>query len=603
MKKIWLFILWLYTIFFAWNFIQAKDYEYTNLDITANILVDGTIDITEDFTANFFISKHWIIRDIPLNYSVWWNKFHIEVSNINVQWKPFKTNKSNWSIEIKIWDADRTVVWEQKYPISYKAYGLIRNFSWMWYAELYWNLVWYNFDTNIKQVRAELILPKTYTWFTSNDFLITTDWITNTVDWFMGTVDYSKWDRIIITYDKWLYDYQWITLAIKFPNNYFEFDHERQAKLIGKIWNSLLDNLSFSSIDSFFSGLGLLGFFALSIFMFIKNIKNVFKNVFKTKTSKIDIKSWALNWDFAKQFPVIVQYTPPVGINSAEAWLLLHRKAEAKDMLSLIYKRAAEWLITLSIEEWEKPLIGGPKQTVVITKIWNIINEKMPGYEQDLFRALVRTEKNKIEESSNLYNRLGLSGLESFGQNKWRFKKNKSKGGLVFLLFIWACFLLHFIWDPYPWLMVLFLFLATFCIFLWKNKKLKESEEWAKLISHILWYREFLAKCDENKLKLFLQQDPLYFDKILPYAVAFWLETELLKKIEPIMKEMNIKSNWYDWNLNSMSIMNDIISSSARNSIPQSSSYSSSRWFSGWSSFWWGFSSWWGGGWWGGRSW
>ena len=52
--------------------------------------------------------------------------------------------------------------------------------------------------------------------------------------------------------------------------------------------------------------------------------------------------------------------------------------------------------------------------------------------------------------------------------------------------------------------------------------------------------------CDENKLKLFLQQDPLYFDKILPYAVAFGLETEFIKKIEPIMQEMNIKSSWYD---------------------------------------------------------
>jgi hypothetical protein len=40
------------------------------LDITANILVDGTIDVKEDFTADFFVSKHGIIRDIPLNYSV-----------------------------------------------------------------------------------------------------------------------------------------------------------------------------------------------------------------------------------------------------------------------------------------------------------------------------------------------------------------------------------------------------------------------------------------------------------------------------------------------------------------------------------------------------
>jgi hypothetical protein len=40
------------------------------LDITANILNDGTINVEEDFTANFFVSKHGIIRDIPLNYSV-----------------------------------------------------------------------------------------------------------------------------------------------------------------------------------------------------------------------------------------------------------------------------------------------------------------------------------------------------------------------------------------------------------------------------------------------------------------------------------------------------------------------------------------------------
>jgi hypothetical protein len=33
----------------------------------------------------------------------------------------------------------------------------------MGYAELYWNLVGYDFDTNIKNVKAEIFLPKTYT--------------------------------------------------------------------------------------------------------------------------------------------------------------------------------------------------------------------------------------------------------------------------------------------------------------------------------------------------------------------------------------------------------------------------------------------------------
>ena len=53
----------------------------------------------------------------------------------------------------------------------------------MGYAELYWNLVGYDFDTNIDKVKAEIILPRTYTWFTADDFLITTDWKSKTIDW------------------------------------------------------------------------------------------------------------------------------------------------------------------------------------------------------------------------------------------------------------------------------------------------------------------------------------------------------------------------------------------------------------------------------------
>lgn len=71
MKKIWMFLVWLCSVFFAWNCTLANnEYEYINLDIIANIMKDWTININEDFTADFFVQKHWIIRDIPLDYSV-----------------------------------------------------------------------------------------------------------------------------------------------------------------------------------------------------------------------------------------------------------------------------------------------------------------------------------------------------------------------------------------------------------------------------------------------------------------------------------------------------------------------------------------------------
>ncbi len=600
MKKFWLIILGLCSVFFVWSFVQAKDYEYTNLDITADILIDWTMNVKEDFTANFFVSKHWIIRDIPLNYSVWWKDFHIDVSNINVQWKKFTTSNYNWNVEIKIWDADRTVIGEQNYPISYSIYGLIRNFSWLWYAELYWNIVWYDFDTNINKVRAVIKLPKPYTWFTSDNFLITTDGTSKTVEEFEWKVDWSNWDKIIITYDKWLSAYHGITLAIKFPNNYFEFNHDKQAKLVWHVnssnssgysnsWGGLLDKL-----NNFLAGILPFWMIALFIYSIVKSFKSL---------GKIDTKSGALKWEFAKQFPVIVQYEPPKWVNSAEAGLLLHRGARVKDILSLIYKRTAEWLIKISTEESEWSFFKRASKSIILTKIRDISSD-VPEYEKDFFRALVRSEKNKIEETTNLYGKLRLSNLEEYWKSKeWFTTNGKAKLIPIFAisLFIFARLLGPTMPALFGVLMLAFFFFTVSVLWQWV---LKETEGWAKLISHILWYEQFLKTCDENKLRLFLKQDPLYFDKILPYAVAFWLDTELIKKIEPIMQEMNIKSNCYDWNINSMYIMNDIISSSATHSVPPSTStYSSSDWFSSWSSSWWWFSSWWGGGWWGGRSW
>lgn len=630
MKKLWLLILWLCTTLFACNFTLANsEYEYTNLDITADILEDWTMNVKEDFTANFSVKKHGIIRTIPLNYTVSGYGFHIDVSDINVSWKTFTTSKSNWEIEIRIWDANRTVFWEQKYPISYTTYWLIRNFSWMGYAELYWNLVWYDFDTSINNVSAVINLPKSYTWFTADDFLITIDWSTKTIEKFKWTVDWSHWDKIIITYNKWLSAFQWITLAIKFPNDYFKFDHERQAKLIGQTgltqqtkltkqaknnkWISnflaIVSTIAYTMI-AIFATLIVISFLFLSIYIFL-SIKKKLRNI-------IDRHSGWLRWKFAREFPVIIQYDPPKWLNSAEVWFLLHREARAKDMLSLVYKRAAEWLINLSIEK-DKILFF--KTTYVVITKKKDIDEKAPKYEQKLFKSLVRKGRNKIDRTTNLYSRLKMSDLDSYGKSRgWVSDKSDSNLFIKFVrivLFVMLVLLLIKYWRRIIGCIIFILsfFVLSFLLrVLFPESKAKETEKWAKLISHILWYRKFLAACDENKFRLFLQQDPLYFDKVLPYAIVFGLDTKLIKKMEHLMEEMNIKSSLYDWDFNSINIMNDTISSSAIFSAPEStsssgsSSYSSSSWFSSWSSFsswWWGwwFSSWWWGWWWGWRSW
>ena len=603
MKKIWLFILSLFTIFLVWNYTQAKDYEYTNLDITANILEDWTINVKENFNANFFVSKHWIIRDIPLNYSVWWNDFHIEVSNINVQWKNFTTDKNNWNIEIKIWDADKTLIWKQNYPISYSVYGLIRNFSWMWYAELYWNLVGYDFDTNIDKVRTEIILPKAYTWFTKNDFLITTDWKSKTIDWFEWTVDWSKWDRIIITYNKWLPAKQGITLAIKFPNNYFVFNHKAQEKLI---WHTKdIINIPDEYIP-------------IACFVLILTISSIFlilKQIFMIIKQKIKLGINPIKHD------IIVQYDPPKWLNSAEVWLLYNKKATTICIVSLIYSRAAEWLISISSNNRQKDII--------LQKLNDISSKKHPEYECNFFISLFDGDLWKkwrvhIHKNTELSNVINPEDLYNYWENSWRFKKNNniSDGGKLLLIWLISFISMFFIafsfnWDektiiPYMAITCFILSIVDFLCGVFFSENLKQNErteKWEILATHILWYKKFLKKCDENKIKLFLKEDPLYFDKILPYAIIFWLETKVIETIIPIMEEMNLNSSIYDWNVSNISNTISILSSSVSYhhlSCSSNPSYSSSSWHSSWSSFssWWSsFSSWWGGGWWGWRSW
>ena len=505
-------------------------------------------------------------------------------------------------MEIKIWDADKTVIWKQNYPISYSTYGLIRNFSWMWYAELYRNLVGYDFDTNIDKVRAELILPKTYTWFTKDDFLITTDWKSKTIDWFEWNIDWDLWDRIIITYDKWLSAYHGITLAIKFPNNYFQFDHKRQSKLNGNVWNNSATKKKFNQLSKNKD----LTTWIIAVLFSVIWIFAVITWIIRTKRSKeINLNQWKLKWALAEKYPTIIQYTPPKGINSAEAWLLLHRWAKKKDLCSLIYEWASKKYI--NIKHNDKSSISLFKENQIV--------DNSPEYEKKFFNVLISKSERNIKKGSSI---LGLDmkinellwDLEDYWNNQWWFTWNKKT---TWFNTIWCLFaLLLFIWMPIIALIsgelsTIFFLIMWSIWFFWGmfwlfDKKLDLSDEWAKLTSHILWYRKFLATCDENKLRLFLKEDPLYFDKTLPYAIVFWLETELIEKMIPIMQEMNISPIRYEWDT---AFLSDSISTISSISSWWTS-YSSDSWWDSWSSFdsgWSDFSSGWGGWWWGWSSW
>ena len=298
-KKVFFYLLFI-LVFINWGFLFANDYEFKSLDINADIMMDWTIDVVETFTTNFFKKKHGIIRTIPLNYTVDNTKFHINFDYVRVDWNKFFTYYDDKWLNIKIWDPNHKIKWEKIYPIFYTVYWLIRNFAWFWYTELYWNIVWYDFDTDIDKFYAELYLPQKYNWFISDDFLITVDWTTTSVRDFNWIIDWSSWDKIIISYNWKLQAWEWITLAIKFPKDYFNFDHDKQSSLLWYLdvsswnlsnFNSKSSNFSVSDIDPDY--LSSLVTFIVMIFgmLFLPS-----KTVVSSNLWSYNSRSWFSSW-------------------------------------------------------------------------------------------------------------------------------------------------------------------------------------------------------------------------------------------------------------------------------------------------------------------
>ena len=251
---------------------------------------------------------------------------------------------------------------------------------------------------------------------------------------------------------------------------------------------------------------------------------------------------------FEKKYPIIIQYVPPKWINPAEAGLLYNCSVEPTDLTSLIYQWKFEKLIDIKTFTWEH----SEKDYIKLIKKKDIPQTRP--LETEIFDSIFAMSDVKIIEwAFQLRYALMLEDLEYHWIRKWwiyRFSLWKVweyiYSFLVILLFLWL-YLLFFTEtrSHLPLFFVLFVSLFLVCVFMWWLVnwwwRLKYTEKWVELASKLIGYRNFIKSCDENKIKLLLKEDPLFVDRTLPYATAFWLETEFLNKISPLRKDWNAK--------------------------------------------------------------
>ncbi len=145
---------------------SSENYDYEIDDYKINMVVNenNTFDITETITANFNVAKHGIFRKIPLRNSITRldgtkSNNRAIISNISVNENYSVFNENGYKV-IKIGDANKNLTGSHTYTIKY-TYNIgkdpVKDAD-----ELYFNLIGNEWDTIIKNVSFNILMPKSF---------------------------------------------------------------------------------------------------------------------------------------------------------------------------------------------------------------------------------------------------------------------------------------------------------------------------------------------------------------------------------------------------------------------------------------------------------
>lgn len=306
-------------------------------------------------------------------------------------------------------------------------------------------------------------------------------------------------------------------------------------------------------------------FYTLLIYFVITLIKIHKQNIKQERGQWINPeKNKIQQWKIFNKI-IIPEYNLPNEVTPLIAWFLFDLKIWKEDIVCLIYKWMWEWIVSISYT----------KQWIKITKNGELQRKHTPSYEYDFRKFLfkdwetiqfpnewINEHLNFIKQWIKKYciekwwiNYKNIYSIFNF-DIKWDSSKRNKFIPLwrllwiilsitIIILCIFIASKLTFMEINKTWIEIfgvcigLSIPLCLTLIFYFvismieTNKKhtIKLTKKWKEIVYEIHWYKKFLEACEENQLKKFMEQDPLYIDKILPYAIALGLENNISNKI------------------------------------------------------------------------
>ena len=599
-RKIINLLFCIFTFFLFSLNCYANDYDITKYDVEIVVDEHNKYSIKENIDTYFNVSKHGIIRRIPLYNNIIRQdgireRNRVLISNVHVN-EEFASSRESYNYVLKIGSADKTLMGKHSYSISYDYdLGLDKNNK---FDELYFNIIGTEWDTDISNVTFKITMPKEFD--------------ASKLGFSYGRYGYSNTDNIsydvdgnVITgsFEGTLLAGEGLNVRLELPEGYFI------RKSVGS-----------SLLECWYYIIPILG--VLISYLIWK------------KYGKDD------------QVVDVVSFYPPENMNSLDVAFAKKGSVNSNDAVSLLVYLASKGYIKIVEDKKSKSRFtiqkvkeydGNNKEEELFfrglfKKVWDSISSDELNESFYLTINSILTKKNSTANRKEIFNSkssnkryilflfmlitsslstiipalgyklsdvifsiiicnlIGIVALIIVGiiyDNNCTKKGLNSALGFAFF-FVLALAVANFTiigfeyvyYDTVYLIGFILCMVCTYLIYFFYLIVTKRTEYGNKVLGEINGFKKFLETAEKDKLESLVHDDPAYFYNILPYAYVLGVSDAWIKQFEGIAiapPEWYESADTFDYYRFNRSLNRTIHSASrVMNSVPQSSGGSSS---------------------------
>lgn len=474
--------------------LRAEYFTIREYVVNVRITPEGYADFEEVLRVEFTEPRHGIFRFIPYRDDIGGKRVDRYFEEIDVEQIKFSSFKENLNMVIKIGDADKYVDGLQTYTITYRIINPLNFFEQN--TEFYWDLIGTAWEVPIEQIRFSITFP--------DKVLLTRD----DVRCFTGgagkageDVTFSVQPNGVTGQTTRAFSYgEGLTVAVNLDKDVFK-------PMSGWRWFLKRHGLLLAPIA-----------FLIGAFYAMYHARN-------------------------RRMTIMTEYFPPDGISPAIAGGFVDHSVDSNDVLSLIPHLANMGYLRLEVEEG-KGLFAKDKVTFVRLKE---AGEDLLPFENHFFNALFAYgDRVQLESLKNkFYVHLGAvqSSVKGWIHNQgWYESGQKKLAGLVGLGGViaigWGVFALFARQNSDG----LALIGTGILMFFLSTRFNKRSPDGNKTYQRLEGFRRFVEKAERPVIERLLKDDPHYYDKTMPYALAFGYLKQWNRMFDGLLME---PPSWY----------------------------------------------------------